>query len=118
MDADQFIQSAYESNGPRLRFLFLTSGREAGKTISQLTGTAATPKSNLARILTGLSGGEVSEQREVDLDEYVGKHFRVSWQLNPNSPSGNCYMALLWETREQCPGAFPVLFVHDESSSP
>jgi DNA polymerase I-like protein with 3'-5' exonuclease and polymerase domains len=23
-------------------------------------------------------------------------------------------MALLWERREQCPGAFPVLFVHDE----
>jgi DNA polymerase-1 len=23
-------------------------------------------------------------------------------------------MALLWERRDQCPGAFPVLFVHDE----
>jgi DNA polymerase-1 len=23
-------------------------------------------------------------------------------------------MALLWERRAECPGAFPVLFVHDE----
>src|SRR5262249_21350973 len=49
------------------------------------------------------------------LDEQTPIMFRLnSPVLGSEADGAKQAMALLWERREQCPGAFPVLFVHDE----
>jgi hypothetical protein len=49
------------------------------------------------------------------MDEKTPAHFRLSSPvLGSEADGAKQAMALLWERREQCPGAFPVLFVHDE----
>jgi DNA polymerase-1 len=49
------------------------------------------------------------------LDEKTPYTHRLNTPVQGTEADGiKLAMALLWERREQCPGAFPVLFVHDE----
>jgi hypothetical protein len=111
IDQAQFKNaSAYESDGgPRLQFTFeVVNGPAKGKIVQQTTGTNATPKSRLREILIGLSGGRVTEDVEIDIDSFVGCLYRVGWQVNPNSTSGNCHVASLFPLNGQGGGAAPV----------
>jgi DNA polymerase-1 len=49
------------------------------------------------------------------LDEKTPYTHRLNTPVQGTEADGaKLALALLWERREQCPGAFPVLFVHDE----
>jgi DNA polymerase-1 len=67
----------------------------------------------------------LDERRKNESRTILGRHrlfdagtpltFRLATPVQGSEADGaKLAMALLWERREQCPGAFPVLFVHDE----
>jgi hypothetical protein len=99
-------QSRFKTNGPRLRFSFeVVAGPCKNKILAQLCSAAATPKSRLRSLLLGLTGGEISEDVEVDVGSFKGKLYRIAWQINPNSPAGNCHIASLFPAPAGAPTA-------------
>jgi hypothetical protein len=87
--------SQYATGGARYRFSWeILSGEHRGKTIQQLCGVSATPKSRLRAILNGLAGGEAEDA--VDPDNYVDRFFKVGLKVNPASPAGNCHVESLY----------------------
>jgi len=81
---------------PRMSWVWeVTEGPEAGKRIAQDTGTAAVPKSGAARVLLGLTGGQVQPGKSVDTNSFVGKLYQLEVAVNPDSDKGNLHVALI-----------------------
>jgi hypothetical protein len=82
---------------PRLRWKFeVLDGPCAGKFITQDTNSTLTgPKSGFARMLKGLLGRMPTDGEVIDTDTFVHQSFQLEVEVNPNSESGNLYVAFL-----------------------
>jgi hypothetical protein len=65
--------------GPRIGFEFTLGGKAAGCVVMRSTTPQLTPKSKLADLLQGLTGKDLSDMEEgqIDLQEMVGTHCQV-----------------------------------------
>jgi hypothetical protein len=46
-------------------------------------------------LLIGLTGGNIEDGDQVDVDSFKGKHYLVSWQKNPRSTNENGHIETL-----------------------
>jgi hypothetical protein len=109
-DREPFKESKFGGGdgGPRLGWLFeVAEGQYRGKKISQESGLRASPKSTAARIVAGLTGGQVAIGQAVDTDQFVGRLYVVKVAVNPNSDKGNLHIADI-EPHNGAPAAAPA----------
>jgi hypothetical protein len=87
--------SKQPSTDPRLEWEFeVLEGPQKGQIIGWTTGSAPRgPKSNCWKMVRWLLGRAPNPAEEVDTDQYVGRLFRVVWEVNPESEAGNCHIA-------------------------
>jgi hypothetical protein len=90
--------SRYERKGEpenRLCWPFrVLKGPQAGKLLEQITGLRPEgPRSNNTKLLTMLLGRPLGKNERVYEDNFVGKHYRVVWSLNPESEAGRCHIS-------------------------
>ncbi len=87
------------SNEPRLGWRWEVIGPPGspalGKVIEQGTGTHASKKSGLVRLLTFLLGRMPHEGERIDPASFIGKDYTITWAVNPRSDVGNCHVAYL-----------------------
>jgi hypothetical protein len=100
VDKKPFENSAYTKPGqppePRWGWRFLVlEGDQKGKTIEQETGRKATKKSKLAYLLNLLLAGDLKAGQNVEVEALIGRTYRLTWAVNPDSPKGNCHVSHL-----------------------
>jgi hypothetical protein len=82
---------------PRMAWLFKIIGPagcpQIGETIEQNTGVRIGPKTKLMHLLTLLLG--TKPNGGIDPIKFVGRRYRLSWAVNPDSDNGNCHVAHL-----------------------
>jgi hypothetical protein len=94
-DRKPFEESRFGNTGePRMGWLFeVAEGPDRGKRISQESGCRASPSSTAARMIAGLTGGDVQLGQRLDVDQFIGRLYVVKVAVNPKSDKGNLHVA-------------------------
>jgi hypothetical protein len=70
--------NAEKGFGPGIRFKFtIEAGLYAGQTASRVTGSAASIKNALGKMLSGLIGRALKEGEQIDPDQYIGRKYLI-----------------------------------------
>lgn len=81
----------------------IAEGEHAGKKTDKLTGRVPTPKSGCGKMLAAVSDSILKDGMEVDLDQFVGKLYRVT--VENNRVSDNPAPARVYDSRPVPPPA-------------
>jgi len=74
----EWEQSVHEQFGDRIGFRFrVIGGAHDGTETTRFTGAKLSPKSALAKVLSGLAGQKIEVGDSVDPDKFVGKRYMV-----------------------------------------
>lgn len=68
----------HDQYGPGLRWNFeIVSGPLAGQVASRTTSPTPTPRNGAGKLLSGVIGGPLAVDSEVDLSQFVGRNYLV-----------------------------------------
>jgi hypothetical protein len=83
-----------KDNEPRMEWFFeVLEGPQRGKLINWTTGTnPASTKSNCFKVLRWLLGRPPNPGEDVETDNFKGRCYEVSWEVNPESETGNLHI--------------------------
>jgi hypothetical protein len=96
-DRKPFEGSKYGRGDPRLGWRFkVLAGEHQGEVIEQNTGTIPSgPKSKLTQLLTMMLGRKLGRGERVDGDAFIGRRWKLTWAVNPESEKEYCHVVAL-----------------------